>query len=283
MSQILFKKFSRSIEYKTSGWKLSEDRKYLTVTDKTKIGRLKLIGTYDLHFYPIDKIKRVRLVRRADGYYIQFCLDVERKDKVNKTGNSVGLDVGLNHFYTDSNGVQTENPRFLRRSEHKLKRLQRVASKCTKGSNNRSIANNRLARQHLKFSRQRKDFAVKLARCVSMSNDIVAIENLNIKGLVKTRLSKSIGDASWSMFRSWLEYFCDLFDRELIAVNPNYTSQDCSNCGSRVKKTLSTRTHICTCGTVLDRDHNAAINILNKGLMNRVGHTQINASGQINH
>ncbi len=264
-----FKKFSRSVEYKTSGWKLSDDRKYLTITDKTDIGRLKLIGTHDLHFYQKNQIKRVRLIRRADGYYAQFCLDINREDKVDKTGCSIGLDVGLNHFYTDSFGQTVENPRFLRRSERKLKRLQRIASKCTKGSNNRKKANNQLARQHLKVSRQRKDFVVKLARCVVMSNDIVAIENLNVKGLVKTKLAKSISDASWSMFRDWLDYFCRWFDKELIAVNPNYTSQDCSNCGNRVKKSLSTRTHICKCGCELDRDHNAAINILN-----RVGHTR---------
>jgi putative transposase len=122
---------------------------------------------------------------------------------------------------------------------------------------------------------------VKLARCVMISNDIVAIENLNVKGLVRTKMAKSINDASWSLFRQWLEYFAKLFDNKLIAVSPNYTSQDCSSCGVRVQKSLSTRTHICTCGFVLDRDWNAAINILNKAL-DSVGHTQINASGQIN-
>jgi putative transposase len=111
-----------------------------------------------------------------------------------------------------------------------------------------------------------------------MSNDIVVIENLNILGLVRTRLAKSINDASWSMFREWLEYFCQLFERKLIAVSPNYTSQDCSNCGKRVKKSLSTRTHICSCGARLCRVQNAAINILNKGL-DSVGHTQITQAG----
>jgi putative transposase len=114
-----------------------------------------------------------------------------------------------------------------------------------------------------------------------MSNDIVAIEDLNVKGLVRTKMAKSINDASWSLFRQWLEYFSKLFDRKLIAVSPNYTSQDCSSCGTRVKKSLSTRTHICSCGAVLCRDWNAAINILNKAL-NSVGHTRINASGQNN-
>ncbi|MGB7440851.1 MAG: transposase [Coleofasciculaceae cyanobacterium] len=105
-----FKKFSRSVEYKTTGWKLSDDCKYLTITDKTGIGKLKLIGSRDLHFYQKNQVKRVRLVRRADGYYSQFCLDVERKEDTVSTGKSLGIDVGLESFYTDSNGDKVANP-----------------------------------------------------------------------------------------------------------------------------------------------------------------------------
>lgn len=282
-----FKKNCRSVEYKTSGWKLSDDRKYLTITDKTGIGRLKLVGTRNLHFYHQSQIKRIRLIKRADGYYAQFCIDVERRESVEQTNKQIGLDVGLNHFYTDSDGVQVNNPRFLRKSERRLKRLQRRLSKCTKGSQNRKKAQQRLGRQHLKVSRQRKDFAVKLARCVMKSNDFVAIEDLNVRGLVKNhKLAKSISDAGWTIFREWLEYFANLFGRELVAINPSFTSQDCSCCGARVKKSLSTRTHVCSCGAVLDRDWNAAINILIKAL-DSVGHTRIsqeywvNASGQL--
>jgi len=282
-----FKKNCRSVEYKTSGWKLSDDRKYLTITDKTGIGRLKLVGTRDLHFYHQSQIKRIRLIRRADGYYAQFCIDVERRESIEQTNKQIGLDVGLNHFYTDSNGDQVNNPRFLRKSEKRLKRLQRRLSKCTKGSQNRKKAQPRLGRQHLKVSRQRKDFAVKLARCVIKSNDFVAIEDLNVRGLVKNhKLAKSISDAGWTIFREWLEYFANLFGRELVAINPSFTSQDCSRCGARVKKSLSTRTHVCGCGAALDRDWNAAINILIKAL-DSVGHTRIsqecwvNASGQL--
>lgn len=276
-----FKKFSRSVEYKTSGWKLSADKKYLTITDKTEIGKLKLIGTYDLNFYQVTQIKRVRLVRRADGYYAQFCIEVGKQEQIDSTGSYVGLDVGLESFYTDSKGDKVENPRFLRKSEKRLKKFQRKFSKTKKGSNNRNKTHNRLARLHLKVSRQRKDFAVKLARCVMISNDIVVIENLNVKGLARTRLAKSINDAAWSLFRQWLEYFSKLFNKLLIAVNPNYTSQDCSSCGIRIKKSLSTRTHVCSCGVNLCRDENAAINILRLGL-STVGLTGINALGQNN-
>ncbi len=270
-----FKKRGSSVEYKQAGWKLSEDRKYLTLTDGFKIGRLKLIGSRDLNSYQIEQIKRVRLVRRSDGYYAQFCIDVDRRESVEPSRKTLGLDVGLNHFYTDSDGQTVENPRYLRKSERKLKKLQGKVSKRKKGSANRRKAIKRLAKKHLQVSRQRKDFAVKTARCVVRSNDLIAYEDLQVRNMVKNhKLAKSISDASWSMFRQWVEYFGKVFGKVTIAVPPHYTSQNCSSCGTLVKKTLSTRTHVCKCGCVLDRDHNAALNILALGL-NRVGHTQI--------
>jgi len=271
-----FKKRGHSVEYKQTGWKLSEDRKYLTLTDGFKIGRLKLVGSRDLNFYQIEQIKRVRLVKRADGYYAQFCVDVDRREEMQPTQTTIGLDVGLNHFYTDSKGEVVENPRFLRKSERQLKKLQRKVSKRKKGSANRRKAVKRLARKHLQVSRQRKDFAIKTARCVVRSNDLIAYEDLQVRNMVKNhKLAKSISDASWSMFRDWVEYFGKVFGKVTIAVPPQYTSQNCSTCGTLIKKSLSERTHQCShCGRVLDRDHNAALNILAIGL-NRVGLTQI--------
>lgn len=280
-----FKKNTRSVEYKTSGWSLSEDRKYLTMTDKFGIGRMKLIGSRDLHFYDPKLIKRVRLIKRADGFYAQFCIDIERNENQIATENSIGIDLGLNHFYTDSNGEKVDNPRYLLKSLNLLKRRQRQVSRKKKGSNNRRKAVNKLARKHLKVSRQRKDFVVKTARTLCESNDTIVLENLNIRGLVKNHnLALSISDASWSVFREWLEYFGAIFNREIIAVDPKFTSQDCSNCGQRIKKSLSTRTHQCSCGTVLCRDHNAALNILNKGTGGQLETTSnygVNASGQM--
>lgn len=270
-----FKKRGHSVEYKTTGWKLSEDRKYLTLTDGFEIGKLKLVGTYDLHFYQINQIKRVRLVRRADGYYAQFCIDVERNIESTPTKTVLGLDVGLTHFYTDSNGTKVENPRFLRKSEKALKRLQKRVSKKfikpkKKGdrqSNNYKKAKQKLARKHLKVSRQRKDFVIKLARCVIMSNDLVAYEDLPVRNMVKNHnLAKSISDAAWYQFRCWLEYFGKVFGKITIAVPPHYTTINCSFCGGKVQKALSTRTHKCSCGAELCRDENAALNILAKGL-----------------
>jgi putative transposase len=268
-----FQKDCRSVEYKTSGWKLGDNRKSITFTDKKGIGRLKLKGTRDLHFYRINQIKRVRLVKRADGVYVQFCVDVNRNENIEPTGNTVGLDVGLKEYYTDSNGVMIENPKFLRKGEKVLKHSQRRVSRKIKGSKNRGKARLILGKRQLKISRQRKDHAVKLARCVVQSNDLIAYEDLRIKNMVKNHcLAKSINDASWYQFRVWVEYFGKVFKRVTVAVNPQYTSQECSSCGEVVKKTLSTRTHVCKCGCVMDRDENAARNILSRSL-GTVGHT----------
>jgi putative transposase len=272
-----------SVEYKTTGYKLSSDRRTIAFTDGFESGSFKLWGTRDLHFYQLKQIKRVRVVRRADGYYCQFIIDAERIEKREPTGKIIGLDVGLTHFYTDSHGQTVENPRHLRKSETALKRLSRKLSRTKKSSQNRVKARNRLSRKHLKVSRQRKDFAVKLARCVIQSNDLVAYEDLQVRNLVRNRkLAKSINDAAWSAFRDWLEYFGKVFRVVTVAVPPHYTSQNCSNCGEVVKKSLSQRTHKCHhCGLVLDRDWNAAINILESAIRT-VGHTgTLNASGDI--
>lgn len=262
-----FQKNNRSVEYKTTGWSISENRKYITFTDKKNIGRVKLLGTRDLNFYQPKQIKRVRLVKRADGYYCQFAISADRSEILEPSNQAIGLDVGLTAFYTDSNGEQVDNPRFYRTGETKMKRAQRLVSRKHKGSKNRRKAITKLGKTHLKISRQRKDHAVKLARCVITSNDVVIYENLRVRNMVKNHcLAKSINDAGWYQFRMWLDYFAKVFGRFTIAVEPAYTSQECSDCGAIVKKALSTRTHACQCGCRLDRDHNAAINILNKGL-----------------
>ena len=212
---------------------------------------------------------------------MQFCIDQERMEKREPTFKTVGIDVGLNHFYTDSDGQTVANPRHLRKSEKSLKRLQRRLSKTKKGSKNRAKLRNKLARSHLKVSRQRKDFAVKTARCVVQSNDLVAYEDLKVRNMVRNRhLAKSISDAAWTQFRTWIEYFGKVFGVVTVAVPPHYTSQDCSNCGKVVKKSLSTRTHTCQhCGHTQDRDWNAARNILEKALRT-AGHVGTNASGE---
>jgi putative transposase len=298
-----FKKFSRSMEYKTSGWSLSPDRKTLTLKDGFAAGSFKLKGTRDLNFYDIKQIKRVRIVKRADGYYAQFCVDAERKERIHYTGSEIGIDVGLSHFLTDSNGEKIDNPRHLRVAEKRLKKSQRRMSRRYKNPNkgvlgarmvkSKALQSKRyhrarvqVALKHLGVSRRRKDFVVKTARAIIQSNDLVAYENLKVRNMVKNhKLAKSISDASWSMFREWLEYFAKVFEKVVVAVPPHYTSQNCSFCGAVVKKSLSVRNHNCPeCEMVLDRDENAAINILMLAVemltKNTVGHTGIKAQGQ---
>ncbi len=283
-----FKKYQvrASVEYKTSGWKLSECRKYITFTDKFKTGTFRLWGSRDLHYYQISQINRVRVVRRHDGYYAQFLINHTREEKKELSHKQSGLDVGLNYFYTDSHGFKVDNPRFLRRDLKRIKKLQRRLSRCPKGSSNRKKARNKLGRAHLSVSRRRNDWACKLARRVIQTNDLVAIENLRVRNMIKNpQLALSISDAAWTGFRDWLEYFGKVWGVPVVAVEPAYTSQNCSGCGTKLEKTLSTRTHICGCGVVLDRDENAAINILQaalKKLSTTVGQTESNDSGESN-
>ncbi|MBE9212599.1 transposase [Plectonema cf. radiosum LEGE 06105] len=284
-----FKKNTRSLEYKVSGWKLSDDRKYITFTDKKNIGTFKLIGSRDLNFYQLSQIKRVKIVRRADGYYVQFSVELDRLDTVKPitpSQKAVGIDVGIKYFLSDSQGNIEDNPQFYRQGERQLNRLNRHKSKKYKKgkpqSQNYHKARIRYARKHLKVSRQREEFVKKVALRLIQSNDLVAYENLNVKGMVRNRnLAKSITDAGWSLFRRWLDYFGYKYGKLTIAVAPHNTSQNCSNCGEKVQKSLSTRTHICNyCGYIEDRDINAAINILQKGL-STVGHTGSYKLGEI--
>ena len=195
--------------------------------------------------------------------------------------------MGLTHFYTDSTGEAIPNPGHFRKNEKSLQRAQRRVSKKNKGSANRKKAINRLGRKHLKVSRQRKDFAIKTARALVKSSDFIAYEDLQVRNMVKNhKLAKSISDAAWSQFAQWLQYLGKVYGKTVVAVAPQYTYQDCSTCGNTVKKSLSARTHVCRCGVVLDRDHNAALNILAKALrqagidLNTAGHVGINAFGQ---
>ena len=283
-----FQHDNRSVEYKTTGWTLEPDGKHITFTDHCGIGRVRLIGSRNIETFPVKQIKRVRIVKRADGYYCQFGVKADRRIEHIPTGKQVGIDMGLNAYYTDSEGNTVENPRYLRKAEKRLKRLSRKHSTCEKSSNNRKKAQKRLGKAHLKVQRQREDFARKQANALITSSDVVVYEKLSIRNMVKNHhLAKSISDASWGAFLRWVNYYGGMHNVPVIAVAPNFTSQDCSACGTRVKKSLSVRTHVCHgCGLVLDRDHNAALNIRDKGLCT-VGQTGTarastldNASGQ---
>ncbi|MEN9277255.1 MAG: transposase, partial [Thermostichus sp. DG_1_5_bins_95] len=191
------------------------------------------------------------LTRRADGYYGQFCFDADRKEQGEYSGNVIGIDLGLKSFYKDQNNKAVECPKFLRKAEKRLKQQRRrLSRKFVKGakpqSNNYHKQKKRLGRVHLKFQRQRKDWEIKLARNVVASNDVMVYEDLKVSNMVKNHpLAKSISDASWYQFTQSLDYYGRIWGKAVVAVPTNYTSQGCSNCGHRVKKSLSTRTHAC--------------------------------------
>lgn len=267
-----FKKNCRSVEYKTSGWKL-HDPKHIEFTDGHNIGWLKLVGTWDLAFYDQAQIKRVRLVKRADGYYCQFCIAVDVQVESEPTHKTVGIDLGLNYFIATSDGQLVESPKFYRKAENQLNRANRKKSKkYRKGakpqSRNYHKARKRCALKHLKVSRQRIEWLKDKSLRLIQSNDLVAYEELSVKNMVRNRhLAKSISDAGWSTFCLWLQYFGRKYGKVTVAVPPHYTSQNCSQCGTTVKKSLSVRTHVCqNCGHTEDRDINAAKNILQRGL-----------------
>ena len=272
-----FQHDNRSVEYKQTGWKLDLDGKHITFTDGCGIGRLRLVGNkkQEIATFPIKQIKRVRMLKRADGYYVQFAVQADRKVEHGITGAQVGIDMGIQYFYTDSNGNTLDNPRSFRKAEKKLKRLHRRLSRTQKKSTNRKQARQKLAKAYLKVQRQREDFARKTASALISSHDLIAYEDLQIANMVKNHtLAKSINDASWGRFLHWVKYYGAMQEVPVIAVAPHFTSQICSGCGKHVKKSLSERTHFCApCGLVLDRDHNAARNILNKALGRTVGHT----------
>jgi len=274
-----FQRDNRSVEYKTSGWSLHPTKRRISITDKKGLGTLKLLGKWDIHTYPIKSIKRVRLVRRADGYYCQFCVDVDCVDIQPKTGKEIGLDVGLESFYTDSNGHHEPNPRFLRKAESDIRHVQRRIYKKKKGSKNRRKARVRYSKKHLRVNRQRNEHAKRRARNVCKSNDLVAYEDLRIRNMIKCHnRAKSISDASWYQFRLWIEHFAKKFGKVAVAVPPYNTSQECCLCNKKVHKDLRERIHTCDCGLVLHRDINAAINILLKA-KSREGHSRSNALG----
>ncbi|NEN91877.1 MAG: IS200/IS605 family element transposase accessory protein TnpB [Okeania sp. SIO3H1] len=244
-----------------------------------KIGNIKLIQHRPL---PDDfQIKTVTISRKADGYYITLSLEDKSvpasTTEVEPTlKNTLGIDMGLKEFLVTSEGESVPIPQYYRKSQQRLKTLQKRLSRKKKGSKRWFKAVKAVAKQHKKVADKRKDFHFKTANKLLSKADVIAHENLNIKGLAKTSLSKSINDAGWGKFLSILTVKAGNAGQKTIVVNPKNTSQDCSNCGEKVKKELNIRTHSCPhCGIVIDRDLNAAINIKNRA----VGHSVLKARG----
>jgi putative transposase len=233
------------------------------VLSLSKIGRIHIRLHRPLEGTP----KTVTIVREADGWYACIsCAEVPVQPKP-PTGQETGIDVGLKVFLIAADGEAAENPRHYRKAERQRATAQRRVSRRKHGSKRRKKAVALLKRKHQQVQRQRRDFHHKTALHLLRQYDTIYLEDLGIANMVRNRrLAKSISDAGWAQFRAILEAKAAYAGRQVIAVPAHYTSQDCSDCGERMPKSLSMRTHVCTnCGLVLDRDENAALNILRAG------------------
>lgn len=209
-------------------------------------------------------IKTVRIKRRAGKWYACFACEIEQPEPKPATGQSVGLDVGIASLITTSDGEKVENPKWYRAEQRRLRVLQRRVARRKKGSHRRRKAVLSLQRQHERIRNKRKDFLNKLAADLVSRYDLIAIEDLRIVNMVHNRhFSKSILDAGWGYFRQRLSFKAEEAGRTVAEVNPANTSRTCSQCGSLFDGlTLADRWVECDCGLSLDRDHNAAINVL---------------------
>jgi putative transposase len=234
--------------------------KYLWLS---KIGRVKI----KQHRPITGEIKTCTITREPDGWYAIFAAEENQSPWFPKTGETVGIDVGLTSFATLSTGEEIPNPQYFRQAERRLKTAQRRVSRCIKGSHRRKQAVTLLAKQHQKIARQRQDFFHKTSLSFVKSFDHAVFEDLNINGMVKNHhMAKSIADAAWGTFITLHFAKAEKAGRTAEKVNPYRTSQDCADCGSQMKLSLAQRVFRCTnCGSVKGRDHNASLNIQKRG------------------
>jgi putative transposase len=233
--------------------------------------RLKLsgIGRIAVRWHrPLEGVvKTARIYCRAGKWFVSFACEVEKPEPSPPTGESIGVDVGLCKLATLSNGEGVENPRWYRRIMRKLRVIQRSVARKELGGSNRRKAVRRLQRLLLKVANTRKDFLNKFADELIKRFDRIVLEDLRVAGMARGRLALSILDAGWSYLVSRLTHKAESAGREVILVEPAYTSRSCSGCGAVFEHlSLSDRRVSCDCGVALDRDHNAAINILRRGL-----------------
>ncbi|MEU1918976.1 RNA-guided endonuclease InsQ/TnpB family protein [Streptomyces albogriseolus] len=226
-----------------------------------KIGALKVTWSRPLPSTP----STVTVVKDSAGrYFASFVVETGPEEILPQTTPGVGIDLGLGHFAVLSDGTKIDSPRFLRRAEKRLKKAQRALSRKEKGSKNRDKARIRVARAHARVADARREFHHQLSTRLIRENQAVAVEDLAVKGLARTRLAKSVHDAGWSAFVSMLEYKAARYGRTLIRIGRfEPTSQVCSVCGVQDgPKPLHVRVWTCgACGAVLDRDVNAAVNV----------------------
>jgi putative transposase len=243
------------------GYWLSADGQHVHLS---KVGEVAL----EVHRPLAGSVKTCCVRRSATGkWFVTVSCAVEDRPLPAST-ESVGLDVGLASFATLSTGEQIANPRFFRTEEKALAKVQRRLAKRTKGTPSWRRAKRAVAHVHERIANRRKDFAHRHSRRIVNRCGVVAVEDLSVNQLVHNHcLAKSISDAAWATFTTYLTYQAVSAGRRVVKVNPAYTSQDCSRCHHRQKLTLADRVYRCPCcGLEMDRDHNAALNIVALGL-----------------
>lgn len=230
----------------------------------SKIGDVKI----KLH-RPLEGECKTLTIRRdrLGNWYACFSCVVEVKP-LPPTDKVAGIDLGISHFATLSNGQQVDSPKFFRRDEKELAKAQRKLAKAEKGTPARHKQLRAVQHIHERIANRRRDFAHKLSRNLISEYQLIVFENLNTNGMLKNHcLAKSIADVAWGQLVQFTQGKAEDAGRTVILVDPRNTSQACSGCGALVAKDLSVRVHECPhCGLVLDRDHNAALNILARGL-----------------
>ncbi len=232
---------------------------------------LSMLGTFRIKVHrPMEGTTKTCTIRRdGDQWYVAFSCAVDTQP-LPPTDSAVGIDLGITYFAALSTGETVVNPRFLRRSLAKLQAAQAQLSRCQRGSHRRGRARRVVTRLHRRIRNQRVDFCHKAARRLVNEYGTVVLEDLRLGNMVQNhKLALSISDASWGQFITLITVKAGWAGRQVVLVNPAYTSQTCSGCGTVRKKELSERWHSCACGTELDRDHNAAINILRLGSSQR--------------
>ena len=263
-----------SITFPQSGFSLSS-KLYIS-----KIGNINIVQHRELK----GKIKTLTIKRISSGkWFAVFCAEQQDNSEKHITSNVTGIDMGLYHFYADSNGNTIENPRCLRKSENNLAKLQRIHSRKKKGSKNRNKSRLKAARIHEKITNQRNDFLHKESRKLANLSNNIAVEKLSINNMIKNRyLSKSIADASWRRFIQMLSYKVEETGGKLIEVNARGTSQYCI-CGNKVEKTLAVRIHKCDkCNIEIDRDVMSAMIIKKLAIKGTtIGSMESNAWGDV--
>lgn len=229
--------------------------------------RVQHVGTIRvcLHREVEGKIKTLSLKREADKWFVVLACEAPEPAKVGNLLPAVGLDVGLTHFATTSDGEKIQNPRYLKEELKNLRRAQRSVCRKKKGGSNRKKAKRRVARIHTRVSNLRQEHRHKISNDLISRYGKIAVERLNVQGMVRNRrLARAISDVGWSSFVAVLTHKAERAGGEVVQVSPNHTSQLCSVCGTKVPKTLAVRVHRCGCGLVMDRDQNAARNILER-------------------